>query len=419
MIPSRLLFPFLFVLLASDAISQWSILPVAGANRYDDIFFVSDSAGWAVASNGNILHTKDAGASWEIQTDINGYLRSIEFATPMLGFAGSLNGKLLRTTNGGASWTDIAPDITPTLPGICGLSAPTSEVIYGCGIWSSPAYIIKSVDAGQSWTTTDMSALASALVDIYFISPDTGWVSGKSPGQHGVGIILYTTDGGQTWSNQYTSDQGNEYIWKLQSPDGNHFYGSVANESFTGSTRMAFSADRGFTWSTRVIDENFHYIQTIGFLDSLRGWTGGDNTLLETNDGGLTWTKIELGSGYNRFLKINDSTAYLTGGQLYKYNGSTMTSIYDPSPGVKIHSLEVFPIPASQHITVHLDIKEFTPYWLRIYDASGMLIQSISQNPGGKGKETHDISLSNIPSKTLYVVLTTNEGAVCRKVIRI
>jgi photosystem II stability/assembly factor-like uncharacterized protein len=419
MFPLRLFFLLLFIFLSTPSSAQWSVLPVPGTNRYDDIFFISDSVGWAVASNGTILHTKDAGASWETQTDIIGYLRSIEFATPLLGFAGSLNGKFLKTTNGGANWTDIALDINPPPPGICGLSAPTPDVIYGCGIWSSPAYIIRSFDAGQSWTTTDMSALSSALVDIYFITPDTGWVSGKSPGQHGVGIILYTTDGGQTWSNLYTSDQGNEYIWKLQSPDGKHFFGAVANESFTGSTRMAFSIDRGLTWSTKVIDETFHYIQTIGFLDSLRGWTGGDNTLLETNDGGLTWKQIVVGNSYNRFLKINDSTAYMTGGQLYKYEGSKMTAINDPASVVKVHSFGVYPNPAKEHITIELDIKEYTPYWLRLYDINGLLIKSISQNPGGFGKESHTIPFSGIPSKVLYVVLTTNEGAVCRKVIRV
>ena len=168
---------FLALLLSIPSLlpAQWTTLPVPPANRYDDVFFITDSTGWAVASNGQILHTTDAGASWDMQTDVEGFLRSIEFATPTLGFCGSLNGKLLRTTDGGEHWTDIAPDIDPALPGICGLSAPTPETIYGCGIWSSPAYIIKSTDGGETWTTTDMSSMASALVDIHFISADTGF----------------------------------------------------------------------------------------------------------------------------------------------------------------------------------------------------------------------------------------------------
>lgn len=241
--------------------AQWTTLPVPPATRYDDVFFINDTHGWAVNSNGSILHTSNGGTSWTEQYDANTYLRSITFATPELGFCGSLDFAFYRTTDGGLHWEDITGHIDPMPAGICGLSAPTPTVVYGCGVWSSPAYVIKSTDGGNTWISTDMSAQASALVDIHFVSADTGFVTGKAtPARGNVGTILYTTDGGQSWTEVYHTERGQEYIWKLQSPDGIHYYASIEN-AVGPPTLMARSDDKGLTWTTATVDDQYHYIQ--------------------------------------------------------------------------------------------------------------------------------------------------------------
>lgn len=215
-------FLFLFLLLATTpCLSQWTTLPNPPVVRYDDVFFINDSVGWAAGgSNLRIYTTTDGGARWREQYNSRKYLRSITFATPDLGFRGSLDSSLYRTTDGGASWTDIAGSITPKPPGICGLSTPTADVIYGCGVWSSPAYVIKSTDGGNNWTNIDLSSFANALVDIHFSSPDTGWVAGMANPSTDGGIILYTTDGGSTWTVKHKTLTPHDSIWKLQTPDG-------------------------------------------------------------------------------------------------------------------------------------------------------------------------------------------------------
>ena len=398
--------------------AQGSTLPVPPANRYDDVFFFNDTIGWAASSNGSILHTRDGGMSWSEQFDADRYLRSITFATPLLGFCGSLDFGFYKTTDGGEHWDNIMGEIDPFLPGICGLSAPTPEVIYGCGIWSPPAYIIKSSDSGNTWTYIDMSSHASALVDIRFVSADTGFVSGKATAARGnVGTILYTTDGGMTWTEKFHTERIQEYVWKLQSPDDIHYYASIENDA-GGSTLMARSTDKGLTWHTIVVDEAYQYIQNVGFLDSLHGWTGGNGTLYETIDGGESWTKVMVGVGYNRFFRVNDTTAYLTGGQIYKYSGGLTSIPVLSSPVDEVHILNVHPNPVSDLLTIEIDLRSKTHCIIQLYSSDGQLLRTILDQPGVIGKNSFTISLRDIAPQVLYLSMHTNEGVVSREVVK-
>ena len=49
------------------------------------------------------------------------------------------------------------------------MDAVGDNTIYGCGAFFTPAYIIKSTDAGESWDYYDLSDQALALVEILFV----------------------------------------------------------------------------------------------------------------------------------------------------------------------------------------------------------------------------------------------------------
>lgn len=410
---------FLMLLCINECFSQWTTLNIPYSSRYDDVFFINDSVGWAAAGGfTKIYNTIDGGSNWTLQYTSGKYLRSIEFATPKLGFCGSLDSSFYKTTDGGITWTDIANTITPKPPGICGLSAPTSNIIYGCGIWSSPAYLIKSIDGGNTWTTIDLSSLASALVDVHFINADTGFVSGLSNPSTQGGIILYTEDGGNTWTVRYKTMTAEDYIWKIQTPDGIHYYGSIQALPTAGNVRIVKSNDAGRTWTTSIVKNTYSYIQTIGFLDTLKGWTGGDSTLFETIDGGINWNSISVGSTYNRFFKINDSTAFLAGVKIYQYTVGNLTNVIDKKPFDEIHSLNVSPNPVNNFINIEMTIHNKTNCKLHLYSFDGKLIQSIYDGKIEKGTKQFSIPSEKIPPQTIYLILKTNEGLLYRKIIK-
>jgi photosystem II stability/assembly factor-like uncharacterized protein len=410
----------LFLIICSTkGFCQWTTLTIPSAGRYDDVFFINDTVGWAAGGNSTeIYKTTNGGASWTMQYTSGKYLRSIEFATPTLGFCGSLDSSFYKTTDGGNTWIDIANNITPKPPGICGLSAPTQNVIYGCGIWSSPAYIIKSTDGGNTWSTMDLSAYANALVEIHFINADTGFVSGMANPATQGGIILYTINGGNTWTVKHKTMTAQDYIWKLQTPDGLHYYGSVEALPVTGNVRIVESNDAGLTWATHIIKNTYSYVQTIGFIDTLKGWTGGNSTLFETIDGGINWNSISVGSTYNRFFKTNDSTAFLSGDKIYKYTTGTVSGIIDSKPFDEIHILKVSPNPASNLINIEINIRNKTNCKLQLFSSEGKLLQSIYEGYIEKGIQNYSISIENIPDQMIYIILRTNEGLIYKKVAK-
>lgn len=176
--------------------AQWTITSAPNNGvRKDDICFIGPDTGWvAGGADGIILRTYDGGETWQTVYTGPDHLRSIEFATKEVGFSGSVSGTFLRTLDGGDSWQDITDSITGA-SSICGLCAASPEVIYGCGVWFQPAYVIRSTDGGMNWDKTNLNSMASALIDVLFLNADTGFVSGKAQPPSLGGIILATVDG--------------------------------------------------------------------------------------------------------------------------------------------------------------------------------------------------------------------------------
>lgn len=413
----------LFLLIATlcnDLLAQtgWSTLNIPNAGRYDDVFFVNDTLGWAAGgSTGWIRKTEDGGQTWTLQFTAPEYLRSIEFIDAENGFAGSLFTALYRTTNGGTTWTNISSGITPTPAGICGLSATTSNTIYGCGLWAGPAFIIKSVNGGDTWAYTDMSAYASRLVDIHFTSADTGFATGTANPASLGGVILYTTDGGATWTPKHTTNTLTDIVWKIQRLDAQHWFASIYSEPVNNDTRMLRSIDGGMTWEQLTVADTYTYVETIGFMNTLHGWTGGEGTLYETTDAGNSWEQIALGYNYNRFFKVNDSTAYLSGQRIYKYQDE-LTTGQAPTEAITIaHQLEVKPSITDGRITIAVTLDNTTLADLVILGSTGATVETLMKRNAERGDYSFSADLRAQAGGSFFVVLRTNEGMLYRKVM--
>jgi hypothetical protein len=169
---------------------QWCATPAPKQRRHDDIWFSDPQIGWAVNSDGQIIKTIDGGVSWIPQLQDDVYWRCIGFATPQGGWAGTLTRgrRLYATTDGGATWELIDARLPANAPpGICGLSVVNEQVVYASGtnFPNRPAAVVKTTDGGATWSGLDvtwtddlgMAARPSLLVDIYFTTPERGWVS--------------------------------------------------------------------------------------------------------------------------------------------------------------------------------------------------------------------------------------------------
>ena len=417
---NKILF-LVFLILPELLLAQWTQANGMNVGRKDDIFFLNDSIGYAVGgSSGEIGKTIDGGNNWTTIYNSGTYLRSIEFIDEATGFCGSLDSMFLMTTDSGNTWTDIAPTISPIPHGICGIAIPSDSTIYACGIFSSPAFIIKSTDAGSTWTYSDMSMYASALVEMHFINEDTGFVAGKSNPQTDGGIILRTTDGGITWQTLFKTFNNLDYVWKIQSPDGKNYFGSVSSVPPTVNTTFIHSSDSGLSWTTGIVDSVWYDMQMIGFIDSLHGWAAGRDAFFETLDGGLTWQYDSLaipgGRAFNRFVKMSDSTAFASAGRIYKYNSNGMlTGSIEPQTDEEIHFIKIIPNP-TQQLKFQIEIGNRTQAEIQLVNMKGELVENFYD---GKLKEgVHSfVSKNNYKAQIMFLVMRTNEGLYTEKVI--
>lgn len=334
---------------AQQAVWQGTNAPAA-TSRTDDIWFIDPQRGWAVNSDGQILHTEDGFATFEEQfhdEDSGLYLRSVGFASATRGWVGTTTPgrQLMQTTDGGATWTEVSdlPDLAP--PFVCGLSVVNESVVYASGT-NDPGMavrVMRTTDGGTTWQATDMSEHATILIDIYFTDADTGWVVGgkaalptppvpHDPRSHIKPVVLHTTDGGQTWTNtvEDLTDQFplGEWGWKIHFIDDH--VGFISLENFSQAAILK-TVDGGHTWTRIEVKDpqgNVN-LEGIGFLDENTGWVGGWGSTdfrkgfsSATTDSGQTWKDAnEIGRFINRFRFFRDiPLGYASGRSVYKYS---------------------------------------------------------------------------------------------------
>lgn len=315
--------------------------PVA-SSRTDDIWFLDPQTGWAVNSNGQIIHTKDGGNSWIRQFQANVYFRCIGFANALRGWCGTLTAKnrMFHTDDGGKTWLPVTNLPARAPSAICGLSVVSDQVVYASGTNypDRPARMIKTTDGGRNWSAWEMKRWADLLVDCFFIDETTGWVvGGKSPTgnptrENVKPVVLFTDNGGRSWVNRVASIQdqfpSGEWGWKIQFL--NDRIGFVSLENFDEGAILKTS-DGGITWVRLPVNDpqKNANLEGVGFIDENTGWVGGwgDREFERlgssaTTNGGKTWRDAnEIGKAINRFRFFGSpvTAGYASGQTVYKY----------------------------------------------------------------------------------------------------
>lgn len=378
-------------------------------------------------TNGRIYKTSDGGSTWTIQFDSsNNYLRSIRFVDSLHGWAGTLGydtsgGRpadstlLYETTDGGTTWAVADSKIQGAKPaGLCGMYAVDMNNVYICGKWSGPAYILKTTNGGKSWRSIDMNSHISRLIDIYFWSKDSGIVAGGFDNSYGYSFatILFTSNGGNSWSMKYQSDTADGWCWKISFPSRTIGYASIQNIYGTTPAYLK-TTNGGKTWTKKYAPGQEFDEEGIGFITEKLGWLGGwGGNVSTTTDGGNSWQYIaNADSNVNRFRFFGDTLGYCAGAQVYKItvtwpevvnnlsNQTGVSTLNNPNPFQDMTEIH-FTLPREEHIS------------LTLFDLEGKRIFDLLNGIYSAGE--HSVPCCNdsrnIPAGSYTYVLTTEDG---------
>ncbi len=383
----------LALLLAAPAVpaaqvADWELLqqsPFHGY-RFEDGSFVSPTTGFIVDPAGRTYRTNDAGATWELRSTVQDYLRSTAYVSETHGFAGVLfsTARLYETTNGGATMVNATSRIAPAIGGgICGLFAVNADTLFGVGQYSGPAYVIRTVDGGQSWQSQNLEALAGSLVDVYFHDSRRGIAVGGTVGTAVGGrvVVLATENGGDTWTQRYVAQAPpagqSEWAWKISFPTPDVGFVSV-ERTFGSVGKILKTTDGGLTW-TEIAIPQAENMQGIGFLTPERGWLSGRGESLTTIDGGLTWTPTSsIDTQVNRFHFFGDSLGFAMGQRVYAIDARPITPAGEPAPPALAVSLHApWPNPTTGATRVRFELATPQQVDLAVFDALGRRVATL------------------------------------------
>ena len=279
-----------FVLAQPPVFAQWPL---------DDVVMLDANTAIAIGPNMNpegwIWRTTDGGASWSrvlapTASGAEGYLRSVSFADALNGMALGPT-RVLVTSDGGASWSERPLPAAVDLRAIRCVT-PTLAFAVGAG-----GAILRTTDSGATWQTLS-SGVTSLLLGLCFINANQGWVVGADLPQFAgawenvavAGVILRTTDGGNTWQRQVSGTglplRGVSFANSLVGAA----VGGKGWENYTGPEDpiVLWTTDGGATWSRQQLGARVKNLYRVALLDPLTGVAiGRRGTILRTTTGGI------------------------------------------------------------------------------------------------------------------------------------
>ena len=267
------------------------------------VYFRSALEGWCLGEGGVLIHTSDGGKTWKpIETGTENNLHDF-FITETTGWIVGDWGTLLKTTDGGQTFAEVDGSVfnRKSLKGVCFVDENYGWIItYNAPNGKNAGYIYRTTDGGNTWE--EQFTTEAALFNLYFIDKQTGWVVGDRRS------VYATTDGGQTW--QFITDGSNqrhktsygqpEYLGK----EPLHTF-TLYDIDFTDTQNGWIVGDLGVIlhtasggkgkWKHQRGGPRFHnsadaVLLGVDFVSKQLGWVVGENgTILHTRNGGVTW----------------------------------------------------------------------------------------------------------------------------------
>jgi photosystem II stability/assembly factor-like uncharacterized protein len=289
------------ILKTTDSGNSWNPLTSGTTSGLNNVYFFDDNTGIVVGDGGLILRTTNGGSSWNtiVVTDIYDRLLSVSFSG-VYGVIGGESQTIIYSTNSGVSW--LLGQTGFFGGGFWGAQMLNSTTAFVAGQNSISAPLTgKSTDGGANWNfnTFYFQSNEGRCEDVHYFNASTGIVSGST--WIGGGAISRTTDGGSNWTTTLFTNV----------LEGMDFPMASTGYAVGWSGSIIYTTDSGNTWTEQTTSSSYYFSDIAFVPNTLTGVVvGTSGTMLRTENGGLPVELVSFtASVNNNDVTLNWSTA--------------------------------------------------------------------------------------------------------------
>ena len=277
---------------------------------------------WAFGTNGTMVVSFDSGLTWSVSgISSNKNLTTSDSNFGAMVVAGE-GGTILLNNEG--VWTDLSRSFLGDIADIALTGNSSFVVLTGSEIWKFQ-YL---EGGGEDWDGVG-SISEGRLLSVSFLDSNNGLVSGDG------GVILASTDGGQTWGHREVPDQTSE-----SSIVDINYYSNLRAYAISEQGHILVSSSNegvqvGYVWNLRVIERIYppggmgNYTpggDSIGVELSSIEVLSQTKIMLSGPNGYLALSKDEGNRIYQQIIPVSNSTKFYDFAMIDKFEGIAVGS---------------------------------------------------------------------------------------------
>jgi photosystem II stability/assembly factor-like uncharacterized protein len=203
------------------------------------------------------------------------------------------DGTILMTSDGGAQWSAQQSGTKRDLGGVAFADRSHGWIVGGShsNVEAPISLVLSTTDAGVNWNQTTIGRAGGYLTAVTCADTTHIWTGGSGPGIASAAVIHASSDGGTTWTEQYsgpTVKGRGDFIYDLTFADSTHGWAT------TYSGRVLATTDGGAHWVEQTTLSADAMAMGATCTDTLHCWVVGQGPksprlLVATSDGGTSW----------------------------------------------------------------------------------------------------------------------------------
>lgn len=260
--------------------------------------------------------------------------------------------------------------------------------------------IISTTDGGFTWTN-QVSGTTKSLFNVFFSDANTGTAVGAD------GTVLHTTDGGR--SNWVSQSSGTlSYLSGVSFIDAN--IGVVVGSEGT----ILHTTDGGTTWVSQSSGTTA-YLLGMSFIDAnIEIAVGSGGTILRTTDGGASWRSQSSGTANSlygvQFTDYNTGWVVGTYGTILHTTNGGVTFAREENVNVILKEFSLaqnYPNPFNPTTKIKYEIPDQVrndniKVQLKVYDVLGKEVVTIVNEYKPAGKYETEFNADNLASGVYF-----------------